>query len=156
MKSYTSIVAFLVFAIGTIGSAGPLMAGPDGSQKLRGLGGRTFEVMVKELPDGEWEHNCYIFNGDGEWIDPPFAALGGQGTWVQHSVGASTAYNAVATGATLDVFDLTLMQEGLVTPARGGGVLQLQATSHATLYIDGVEIVQIEFLSVGFQNDDCE
>ena len=153
MKSNTSIVAVLVFAIVTIGSVGPLMADPDGSQNLRGLGGRTFEVMVTELWEGGGSfHNCYVFEDDGTFIDPLFPP--GDSNWVQHRVGTSTNYTAVATSVIPDVLDLTLVQEGVITPAGGSGVLQLEASSYAMGTFLGDEIY-LEFLSVGFQNDDC-
>ena len=44
MITRLSVVAVLVFAVGLFGAVGPLFATPDDSQRLRGLGGRTFEA----------------------------------------------------------------------------------------------------------------
>ena len=152
MKFHTSVVAVLVFAIFTFGAIGPLMATPDDSQRLRGLGGRVFDVMVVELPDGIPFHNCYIFGEDGTWIDPPFP--GPPGAFVQHTPGASTTYTAEAASVIPDILDILLVQEGEVTPAQGSGVLQLVASTYVTGTFLGDEI-SVEFLSVGFQNNDC-
>ena len=153
MKTRISLVAVLVFAVGIFGAVGPLLATPDDSQRLRGLGGRIFEVTVVELPDGEPFANCYFFEEDGTWIDPPFP--GGPGTWVQHTNGASTTYTAVAEGEWVPGVYLVLEQNGAVTPAQGSGVLQLEATSIVDVLVGGEVVAEVEFYSVGFQNNDC-
>lgn len=156
MKFHKSAAAILVFAFFTIGAVETVLADPTDSQRLRGLGGRTFEVMVQQLVNGEVVDsfkNCYEFQADGTWIDPGF---GEAGAWVQNSTGASTTYTAEAGPWVIpDVLDLVLLQEGTVTPARGRGVLQLEANSYAWGTLFGEE-VYFEFLSVGFQNDNCE
>lgn len=152
MRNHNKALVGLVFVIGIFGAVGPLAATPDESQRLRGLGGRVFEVTVVELPDGVPFSNCYFFEEDGTWIDPPFP--GGPGTWGQHTNGASTTYTAMATWEIPDVLSVVLVQDGIVTPARGRGVLQLEATTLVTGVIGG-EPLEVEFLSVGFQNNDC-
>ena len=151
MKNKFSVAAALAFVVSLLVSMGPLMAAPDGSQRLRGLEGRTFEVEVQNLttgqPDGQ---NCYIFLANGLWVDPKF----GLGMAVQHSNGASTSYTAEASLDIPNVLSLVLVQEGAVTPAQGKGVLQLEAITRVTGILFGQEFDQ-EFHSVGFQNDEC-
>ena len=106
-----------------------------------------------ELPDGEPFANCYFFEEDGTWIDPPFP--GGPGTWVQHTNGASTTYTAVAEGEWFPGVYLVLEQNGAVTPAQGSGVLQLEATTIVDVLVGGEVVAEVEFYSVGFQNNDC-
>ena len=151
----------LVFSFGMIGAA---MAVPDGSQRLRGLGGRVFQVDVNNLTTGDMFPNCYGFNSDGSWDDPLF--LPGNpvpGTWVQHSNGARTTYTAEAEAELVipgfGTLLIELVQEGSVTPARGKGTLQLYAET--TVYIslltpDGPFLLGIEeIISIGEQNNDC-
>lgn len=142
--------AVLIVAISTLGVTGLVGtagAAPDDSQRLRGLGDRVFHVTVEVTVDvfgifeglfgapvGTTFPNCYIFaaepDADGNnWFESAFPTVG---TWTQYSVGAATDYF-------VDLGDL--MQEGRVTPARGKGVLQLEATTG----IPGV----LEFYSVG-------
>ena len=156
MKKYTHLAAGLIFAVGIFGAVAPLMATPDESQRLRGLEGRVFEVVVQNLTTGEPPfQNCYIFLEDGIWIDPEFPV---PGTWVQHTNGASTTYTGEAFFEIPTILSVLLVQEGAVTPAQGSGVLQLEAISRATGFLPGpggpIEI-DWEFLSVGFQNNDC-
>ena len=156
MKKPVYAVAAAIFAIGIFGSVGPVMATPDESQRLRGLEGRVFEVEVQNLTTGEPPfQNCYFFREDGVWIDPPFPA---EGTFVQHSNGASTTYTSEAFFEIPGIISLVLVQDGVVTPALGGGVLQFEATSWVTGFLltpEGPLDIEWEFLSVGFQNDDC-
>jgi len=137
-----------VLIIGFFGIVGTVAAAPDGSQRLRGLGDRVFLVNVEVIadpggvfPPGFTFPNCYIFNADGSWIDPGFPV---GGTWVQDSVGTKTGYSASADAGGGAV----LVQEGLVTPAKGGGVLQI--TAHSAF-----DLLGLEFLSVGFEVDGC-
>ena len=134
-------------------------ADPSESQRLRGLGGRIFAVEVFD-PDGTFLFpNCYTFYADGTWDDPGFPVLG---TWSQNSTGAKTSYTAGATALEFDIGDpgtpflvtLQLDQEGTVTPARGKGVLQLEAYSVATIVELG-NLVVGEFVSVGHEVDEC-
>jgi hypothetical protein len=60
----------------------------------------------------------------------------------------------MATWEIPEVLSVVLVQDGIVTPARGRGVLQLEATTLVTGVIAG-EPLEVEFLSVGFQNNDC-
>lgn len=152
MKSKANVVAVLVLVVGVLGSAGPLMATPDESQRLRGLEGRVFEVWVHNLTTGDEFQNCYLFLEDGVWVDPGFPV---PGTWVQHTNGASTTYTAEAFFEIPGVLSVLLVQEGAVTPAQGSGVLQLEAFSRATGFLPGPVEIDWEFVSVGFQNDDC-
>ena len=152
IKAYIPMTLVLIAAFGVGGFADTVGATPKESQRLRGLGGRTFEVMVTELPAGEPFANCYIFLADGTWIDPPFGA---PGTWVQHSNGASTTYTAEARLLIPNFgIDLQLIQNGMVTPARGKGTLQLEATTTVTGFLFGLPF-DATFLSVGMQNNDC-
>jgi hypothetical protein len=155
MKFQKRAVAALVFAIFTIGAVESLLATPDGSQRLRGLEGRTFEVMVMQFLDGELIgtfKNCYAFQADGVWNDPLFPV---PGSWEQHTNGASTTYSGEAYYIDDDL-EAILLQEGSVTPAEGSGVLQLQATSEAVItFFDPPFVIVFDYLSVGFQNDDC-
>ena len=152
IKLYLAIAVLIsvTFGVGVfVETAG---ATPDDSQRLRGLGGRAFEVMVIQLPDGQPSPNCYYFEEDGTWFDPPF---GVPGTWVQHSNGASTTYTARARLVVEEFgIDLVLIQEGAVTPARGRGILQLEATTRVTglLFFSPFDET---FLSMGMQNNDC-
>ena len=157
MRSRIYVVAVIVFTIGIFGAVGPVMATPDEPQRLRGLEGRVFQVQVQNLTTGEPPfQNCYYFLEDGTWIDPPFPV---PGTWVQHTNGAATTFTAEAFFEFLPFVSLTLVQEGEVTPAQGSGVLQFEASTWVTGFFVGNagEIVDIdwEYLSVGFQNNDC-
>jgi len=83
----------------------------------------------------------YVLNADGSWVDPGFPV---PGAWSQDSVGAKTGYTATA-----DAGDgIVLVQEGLVTPAEGGGVLQITAYSEAAIF-------GLAFWSVGFEVEEC-
>jgi len=155
-KIFLTTVISLTMSFGMFGIAG---ADPDGSQRLRGLGGRVFEVQVFD-PDGNFlMPNCYTFYPDGTWDDPEFPELG---AWNQDSNGARTSYSAAATALDFDIGDvgapflvtLQLDQTGTVTPARGKGVLQLEAYSVATIVEFG-NLVVGEFVSVGYEVDEC-
>ena len=155
MKSKLLMATFLslVAAIGFVETVGAI---PDDSQRLRGLGGRTFLVDVEVIaaidccdlpPVGFTFQNCYIFEPDGTWLDPAFPRPESPvpGTWEQHSVGAKTTYTAIA-----DV-GIVLWQEGTVTPAQGKGVLQIEAFS--TVFFGDLALA--EFRSVGEEVDEC-
>ena len=160
MKSKLNFYLFtgLVAVIGIFVTVETLQAEPEGPQRLRGMDDRVFEVEVQNITTGEPPFvNCYGFNADGSWDDPLFPVLG---TWEQHSVGTSTTYSAEASVEFIPgVIYVELLQDGVVTPANGGGVLQLEATSIVTVYLitpDGlVPIDVVEFYSVGAQNNDC-
>ena len=148
MKSRAFLTLAIGLIIGVFGSVESVEAAPDGSQRLRGLGDRVFLVNVEVVADpleifgvGTIFPNCYIFNADGSWVDPGFPA---PGTWEQDSVGAKTGYSATADAGG----GLVLLQNGVVTPANGGGVLQITAHSEAA-------ILGLEFLSVGFEVEVC-
>ncbi len=154
MRNKTNLtIAFgVIAAICVFGIVDKVAAEPDGSQRLRGLGGRVFAVEVTDLSDGSTFPNCYYFNSDGTWDDPLFPELG---TWTQDSTGASTPYTAEAV-ADFGGIIIQLLQQGTVTPAGGGGVLQLEAHSQAIVVggdFDG--LVLAEFLSVGSEVDEC-
>ena len=130
-------------------------AAPDGSQRLRGLGGRIFAVNVYDVFADEYFDNCYIFNADGTWDDPLFPELG---VWNQESVGARTDYTASAIVEDLDIglpflVTVSLEQHGMVTPARGRGNLQLWAFSQA--FSEELGGLIAEFESVGYEVDEC-
>ncbi len=151
MKTKTYLGIFTTL-IATLGLVGAVAAAPDGSQRLRGLGDRVFLVDVEltfdpfglffGLPVGTTFPNCYVFEADvdGEGIDWFETAFPTSGNWTQGSVGAKTGY-VVDLGAPFS-------QMGLVTPAGGKGVLQLEAETS----IPDV----IAFYSVGEEIDESE
>lgn len=150
-KLYLTIIIALIAAIGIVET---VWAVPDGSQRLRGLGGRVFLVEVEvvasvldEIPVGLVFPNCYFFDADGTWVDPAFPdpASPVPGMWMQHSTGAKTTYTAYA-----DV-GIVLWQDGAITPARGTGVLQLEAFS--TVFFGDFPLA--DFVSVGSEVDAC-
>ncbi len=146
-----------------LGFAASASADPEESQRLRGMGGRVFLVVVQDLfaqpgsPE-EFFDNCYTFNEDGSWDDPLFPVLG---TWEQASVGAKTSYFASALAEQLDigiVVDLLIEQNGMVTPARGKGTLQL--TAHSEVFFagftpEGEDLLVARFFSEGYEVDEC-
>lgn len=81
------------------------------------------------------------------------------GTWVQDSVGAKTTYTAEAVFEILPFVSATLIQEGVVTPALGRGILQFEAITRVFGFFldENGERVDFDdtFLSVGMQNNDC-
>ncbi len=152
-KARLSMIIALIAAMGAIGIIETVWATPDGSQRLRGMAGRVFYVEVEVVstlipgdtgPVGTVFDNCYFFNDGGEWVDPGFVP----GIWEQHGNGAATTYEAYAAIA---AFGFELLQEGSVTPAKGKGVLQLEAFS--TFLIEGT--VFAEFESIGSEVEDC-
>lgn len=116
-----SIGSMSIFAF-----SGVLEAAPDTSQRLRGLADRVFYVWVDiEVPGigvFPFSDNCYFFDANGDWYESAFPT---GGTWSQDSTGAKTGYSV--DGNTGDGSDFE--QIGLITPARGRGVLQLVAVS---------------------------
>ncbi len=114
-----------------------------------------FAVHVEQVggpPVGPPEFdNCYFFLADGTWIDPAFPP----GTWTQHSLGAATTYTGEAEFVIPGVISATLVQEGTVTPANGGGVLQLEAYSTANLQFGSEDPFDTFFLSKGQEVDVC-
>ena len=104
--------------------------------------------------------NCYTFNDDGTWDDPEF--LPGTpvpGTWVQHSNGAKTSYTATAIFPIGGGMAVQLIQTGTVTPANGGGILQLEADNRVDIVLaddPAVVIFPLDVLtSVGYQDNEC-
>ena len=156
IRAFFTVIAMIVATFGIDGLIETAGATPDDSQRLRGLGGRTFAVHVTNLGTGEEFQNCYVFEKDGTWIDPPFPV---PGTWVQHTNGASTTYTAEAYFEFLPFVSALLIQEGKVTPAGGKAVLQFEATTRVTGFFlnEQGEEVEIDdtFLSVGLQDNDC-
>jgi hypothetical protein len=157
MKSLISLVVFSTFI------ASSLQAAPEESQRLRGLEGRTFAVEVTDLSGNPPPFsNCYAFNEDGSFDDPLFLPPPGPtipGTWTQDSNGAKTGYTATAIVAVDEQFSVLLTQVGTVTPARGGGVLQLDAFNTVDLVLTddpGIVIMALAQLrSVGHQDNQC-
>ena len=157
-----ALVTAVTVMIASFGIAGYAIADPDDSQRNRGLGGRVFFVEVHDLyaapgsPE-EFFDNCYTFYADGTWDDPGFPVLG---VWNQDSVGTKTSYTADALAEDFDIgiiVDILLEQVGQVTPAEGGGTLQLTAFSKA-IFVDFMgegDLVIGEFVSVGYEVDEC-
>ncbi len=164
-KIQAGVVGFLISAVGVLGLVETLQAAPDGSQRLRGMEGRAFlvEAFIQDengeytIPNPPGGSYCYIFNSGGEWIDERFA-LGGPpvpGMWEQHSVGAKTTYSASA-DAVFDIgfpLPVLIVQEGVVTPARGRGVLQLEALTDIFVFGE----YSSTLLTIGYEIDidDC-
>ena len=67
------------------------------------------------------------------------------GNWMQHSNGTKTAYTASVDAG------VVLLQNGTVTPAKGKGVLQLEAFT--TVWFG--DFLLGEFVSVGKEVDEC-
>ena len=154
-RAKTCLVASLI-AFATFFSVVEMaQAEPDESQRLRGLGGRVFLVVVQQVAgvplEPEPYENCYVFDDDGFWYESGASPnAGGQsaGFWIQDSIGASTTYRLVDA---LGNGFLPVSQVGYVTPANGGGTLQLVADTTVDLSILGAGFV--EFLAVGFEID---
>ena len=160
MNLHTSVVAGLIFSVGMFGAVEPLLATPDGSQRLRGMGDRVFLVTAEltadrlgiGLPIGTTFPNCYIFVAEPDaegynWFESAFPEV--KGIWAQDSNGAKTSYVVEAINGP-DV----LGQWGQVTPARGTGVLQLVADSFVDIIPGGP--AELEFFSVGEEIDSSE
>lgn len=159
MKRSLSIGALvgLLVSVGVVGTAD---ATPDESQRLRGVGGRSFEVMVTVtevdagvlggfgFTVGEEFPNCYTFEADEAqtWRDPRFPGLG---TWEQLSTGAATAYTVTASG-TVFGFELELAQEGSIRPVPAG-TLALAAEATVTSMVGD----RVTAESVGREVDSC-
>ncbi len=136
----------LMVVVSTFLFAEAVTAAPKDSQKLRGLAGRVFLVTTTELSGTlPPTPNCYTFNADGSWIDTGFPV---PGSWGQHTNGASTTYSV---SAAIPQIGFLLEQDGKVTPARGKGVLQLEAFS--SFFVAGNLI--FEFHSEGSEVDEC-
>lgn len=164
-KIQAMVVGVLIAAIGAFGFFETLEAAPDGSQRLRGMDNRAFRVdTVPSSVEGPY---CYYFNSGGEWIDERFTeGFEGPpvpGTWEQDSVGAATSYTAAAEVAFQDgpfLIEIILEQEGHVTPARGRGVLQLEAYTDVYVNVyapDGNLVFEdfIEVVTMGYEDPNC-
>ena len=157
-------MACFIAIMGLLGLTPSAVADPEESQRLRGLGGRSFAVEVTALmlppgPDNPFT-NCYTFNADGSWDDPLF--LPGApvpGTWNQDSTGAATSYTATAIAPIGGGLAVLLTQVGTVTPANGRGTLQLDAFNTVDIVLaDDPETVVVPvttLTSVGAQDDTC-
>jgi hypothetical protein len=157
MKIRSRLVALttILTTFSILGLAGIVAAAPDDSQRLRGLGDRVFLVTAEltvdrlgiGLPIGTTLPNCYIFNAEADadgynWFESAFPDV--KGTWAQDSNGAKTSYGVEASNA---VSGDQITQWGRVTPARGKGVLQLEADSFVDIIPGGP--AELEFYSVG-------
>ena len=159
-RPYVLLIAGLIAAVGVLGLTQTVRATPDASQRLRGMAGRVFEVTVEVTKDdlgifegifgapvGTTFPNCYIFAADANasgnnWSESAFPT---EGVWTQGSVGAKTSYQ---------VTNVTGFQQlGQVTPAKGKGVLQLEAVS--TILAFGLEFVSVGSEVQGSDIDDC-
>jgi hypothetical protein len=133
-------------AISILAFSGILEAAPDSSQRLRGLGDRVFYVWVDiEIPGVgvfPFSDNCYFFDGNGDWYESAFPTAG---TWTQDSVGAKTTYSVDGSTGDGSGFE----QIGLITPAGGRGLLQLESVST----VDGTPFI---FHSVGSEIDESD
>ena len=146
-KVYLPLLIALVTAGGMIGLVGTVGATPNESQRLRGLAERVFLVDVDVVVDGmvvDEFVNCYFFQPNGVWFETGGTPLG---TWVQHSNGASTTYSVIADTGTVG----RLLQDGQVSPARGKGILQLEAVST----LPDLELpFDLKFISIGAEIDE--
>ena len=146
-RSFPALLFSLITAIGIIGMIGTVSATPNDSQRLRGLAERVFLVDVDVVVDGATVQsfvNCYFFEPDGVWFETGGTPLG---DWVQHSNGASTTYSVVADAGTAG----RLLQNGKVSPAKGKGVLQLEAVSTLP---DLMLPFDLKFISIGAEIDE--
>jgi hypothetical protein len=160
-RRFLNVIIGLLATLGVIGGS----IGIVETAEAEGLGGRSFQVKVKQIsgarppaeppapmPPGP---NCYTFEADGTWIDPLF--LGPNlpvfpGTWVQHTEGAITRYTAMAESPEFPFLPaLVLVQNGHVTPTFSKGQLRLKAFS--TVFIGGQAVA--EFVSTGYEVDGC-
>ena len=126
MKKKAYLVVGLIAAIGVFGIVETSEAQPKESQRLRGLGGRVFSVLVTQVfgpPIVDDFQNCYVFDQDGTWFETEVST---EGFWTQDSVGARTTYRVDALSEAGPFF-LPVEQVGQVTPAGGRGILQLVA-----------------------------
>lgn len=125
---------------------------------------RYFQIQVKLVAGGQSPFfappdtpgpNCYSFLSDGTWIDPLFPNP--EGSWqLVDSEGTVTRYSAVAVSDAIPEFGippLTLVQEGQITPTTGNGKVRLQAFS--TVFLADTSIVLAEFVSTGYEVDEC-
>ena len=166
-KMQVAVAAVLIAIIGGFGVIESLQAAPKESQRLRGMEGRAFlvegflldefgDVIGENPPGGSY---CYFFNSDAEWIDERW--IGGPGTWEQDSVGAATSYTGSAAVEVEPGVFVALDQQGHVTPAKGRGVLQLEAVTDVLLLIYDEdenlleEILLFQLLTVGHEDPDC-
>lgn len=156
----SAVTVAIITTLGFIGGIDTVGAVPDNSQRLRGLGERVFQVTVEVTKDdfgifelflgapvGTTFPNCYIFAPDANdvgnnWFESAFPT---EGAWNQGSVGAKTSYSVT----NLDGF----VQLGQVTPARGKGVLQLEAVS--TIVDLGLEFLSVGTEVHGREIDEC-
>jgi hypothetical protein len=132
----------------------------NGSQRLRGLGGRTFQVHVTGTlgPRSVDYTSCYTFFDDGSWIDPRLPIPGGAvlGSWSTRSNGAKTNYVATVRAGQGDIVSTRVDQTGKVSPKGGKGVLQLSAVSEMFLVVRGADEVKLGTLqAVGAENPNC-
>ena len=159
--NFKAIIA-TISALAIIGIVGTSLAAPEGSQRLRGLGDRVFLVTAEltvdrlgiGLPIGTTLPNCYIFNAEADadgynWFESAFPDV--KGIWAQGSNGAKTSYVVEASNP---VTGDQITQWGRVTPARGKGVLQLEADSFVDIIPGGT--AELEFYSVGEEIDASE
>ena len=156
-KKYLTIFITLITVFGITGNIGSVGANPEESQRLRGMEGRSFSVVVQDIwTGGAPFENCYTFNADGVWDDPAFPV---PGTWVQDSTGAKTTYTATGLLPVGGDLAVLLTQTGTVTPANGGGTLQLDAYNTVDLVLAADPSVIINSLtvltSVGYEDSEC-
>ncbi len=164
MKTKLNVMITTVGVLGITGIIGNSWAVPSESQRLRGMGDRVFLVTaeltadpfgITGLPIGTTFPNCYIFDAEPDadgynWFESAFPLV--RGTWAQDSTGAKTSYAvAASSGPGTPVIE----QWGRVTPARGKGVLQLEADSFVDL-IPNVPGAELVFFSVGEEIDSSE
>jgi hypothetical protein len=114
----------------------------------------VFLVEVDYYEGGEFQFkfpNCYFFEADMDDDGNNWFEAGGTpaGTWEQHSTGASTTYSVIATTPDPDFDELTILQQGQVSPAGGKGVLQLEAMTTIEEFGNF-----LEFISVGSEIDE--
>jgi hypothetical protein len=169
-KAYLIAMIALLATFGVMGGSIELIdtaeANSNGHSRHSGysLAGRSFQIKGTYV---SWDDslgfgpkpadftNCYTFVDDNTWIDPLF--LDGfviPGTWVQHTGGLVTSYTAFAEATDLIApgIDLSLIQNGTVTPTFRRGKQRLNA--YSTLIVGPGTVVGV-VLSRGYSTDSC-
>ena len=169
MKKTADLIAAIVllasFGVvsGSTGIIDTAEASSYGHKARYSLAGRSFQIRGTYVswdeslgfgPKPDDFDNCYTFVDDdaNTWIDPLFPALG---TWIQHTGGFIARYTAFAEATDLlgPGTDLSLIQNGVVTPAFRRGKQRLNA--YSTVIIGSGTVLGV-VLSKGRSVDSCD